>query len=446
MLQVDIGSARACHLQQVSVGICDGTRFLPFTFLVEVVAAACSVLCSDAHISLPCVQGASAARLLSPVDHRLVATCQVLAHGGEVKIFHESSDAKQVVFFTGRLSAPVVDHSMDTYVMRNEHTHGASVSSVLPYAFSFWKNTVQPAGILAALADPVICMSGLWIPPCLCESTAALYFAANLSAACTVAACSAFVPCSSPRACKDLQLHVPRFAACLGIPTTAAQCSSRSECVHLDGATLRPINIVAAKGGTALQTGGLLDRPVSLATTDRNTSAASHLPALQLHWQPRPLQSFGQQVFRSIIMSMLPWPKVDVVAKQDIGGSAAVASSVAINAVWGPAAFSCTALAGTASTQVVPFPELCLSTEAHVELLLHTAAIDRCFLVQLPGTPVDVPAALAIYRSVARHPAHSRLSLVTFSQLEAGWNGLSIVPDAALLQGKHRTLPASRYA
>ena len=102
----------------------------------------------------------------------------------------------------------------------------------------------------------------------------------------------------------------------------------------------------------------------------------------------------------------------------------------ALSAVW------CDRPATNISASGLPCcSELSLGTDAQLELLFHSSEPNQlCYLVQQPGSPVDMSMALATYRAVAQSAVNVKLSLITFDQ--CGGHGASRNTSVALLQGK----------
>jgi hypothetical protein len=127
---------------------------------------------------------------------------------------------------------------------------------------------------------------------------------------------------------------------------------------------------------------------------------------------------------------------------------ASFAGLQSISAVWAPApatgpqlvdsAHPCAAQAG-ADGLVSAATEICISSAVHLQLLLSCAEVQSCLWVQLPGEPVDMPAALAAYQGVlgaGGSSAGPRLALVTVNtQQVPGHPATHAGTSTAMLQG-----------
>ena len=230
---------------------------------------------------------------------------------------------------------------------------------------------------------------------------AAMHLGRLSSAACTLSACSLYVAAAS----------------------SAGELSA--------AATSSAAAVLAAGSHAALQVEGIMFRTARAVQVHSRADAPQTSPAWQLMWQPVDLQTGSpplQGSTTALVISTQPWPLSHLCA--DPGASSTGQALVAANAVWGGTG----TVPGGSSTQ--PIPELCFSTEAHLQLLLQTAKPQQCLFVQPPGQAVDTPAALAAFRAIAGSQASTRLSLVTYDQQDFGAFGAQPQSDAGLLLGK----------
>jgi len=115
--------------------------------------------------------------------------------------------------------------------------------------------------------------------------------------------------------------------------------------------------------------------------------------------------------------------------------SSHAAPLVALNAVLGGNA-GFMDLVASCSPYVKQGLEVCVGTEAQLQVLVDNSLVQHCLFAQPPGAAVDIAAALASYGCVARQPRKIQLSLVTYNQQESGGMSPSVTADVALLQGK----------
>lgn len=232
-------------------------------------------------------------------------------------------------------------------------------------------------------------------------SEAAMHLGRLSSAACTLSACSLYVAAAS----------------------SAGEVSA--------AATSSTAAVLAAGSHAAVQVEGITSHTAPAVEVRSASGGPQVSPAWQLMWQPVDLQTGSAPLpcsITALVISTQPWPLSHVCT--DPGTFSTGQAMVAANAVWG----------GTDAAPVgssnQPIPELCFSTEAHLQLLLQTAQPQQCLFVQPPGQAVNTPAALAAFRAIAGSQASTRLSLVTYDQQDFGALGARPQSDAGLLLGK----------
>ena len=186
----------------------------------------------------------------------------------------------------------------------------------------------------------------------------------------------------------------------------------------------------------ACQLHGLLLRPLP-AVSAKRIATQRQSPAWQLLWRPTEILPVQQRFRPCLILSTHPCylSSLCEYSSHLQGGDVLLA---ALNAVWNENSGT----ANNASSSPTCCSELCLSSEVHLELLLHTLGSQQlCFLVQESGSAVDLSAALVSYRAVARLSTGLRIALITYNQQVVGSLGPSTSSQVAFLQGEYQDIP-----
>ena len=177
-----------------------------------------------------------------------------------------------------------------------------------------------------------------------------------------------------------------------------------------------------------------LHRLPALAHQQDQLAAAASWPGWQLHWQPTDVAELHSVPAPAtvLVVSTTPCPLEHLCSS--MGEQPALC---AVNAVWGDADAPASSNWTTA--------ELCVGSEAHLQLLVDACEVEHCIVAHTAGSASAweparpaVHAALATYRVLlARQgPVQPRISLVTFGAEELSAADAVGCPSAALLLGE----------
>lgn len=198
--------------------------------------------------------------------------------------------------------------------------------------------------------------------------------------------------------------------------------SQHSSCVLLEAGTATT-TLWSSESRVATQVRDLVARPATALVEYAVAAVAS--PCWKLTWHPAamPCPPAGTNGTKALLISSVAWPLSAVCSGRNVPDL----PLLTMNAVWG---------AGLSpSNSSRQCPEISLSSDAHLFMLLQSMESKQCMYVQPPGATVDVCAALASYRLVARSSNNMYMSLVTYDQSLVDNSSTCPQPTVALLQG-----------
>lgn len=201
-------------------------------------------------------------------------------------------------------------------------------------------------------------------------------------------------------------------------------CTGQSSHVTVEAgnaaATLR-----SAEGTAATHVHEIVTRPTRALQTTR-ANAALTAPCWRLAWHPAAISkpSIEANDIKALLVSSAVWPLSALCS----GQPAQELPLLAMNAVWGSGIPSCGCK--------LQCPEISLGSDVHLHTLTQFMEPQLCVYVQPPGSSVNVHAALASYRLVARSANNVCMTLVTYDQSLIGSSATCPDASVAVLQGE----------
>jgi hypothetical protein len=398
----------ACSLNRASLAFCwqhavMETFSAPAAVLLEIMSAAGDMLAVAAtHTMALCAATISSTILMHSDAVQL--ECSVDFRRGILKI-HDSAGSVCCEGASGALAA--------TPALQAPTTPLSPVHRTLSLMRVSWDQNSRPNAVAAVVDASMLQPHGYHMHPAV--SQAALVLSAVKPPSETVAAevmlgCEAYVPGT-----------IGLASLAVGGNSIIASSSREQDLLSLASQTALP--------ATKLQ--GLVTRPVFEDLRQRLTSSEASA-AWQLQWKPvRFSAATSSKEACCLLLSTTPC------SMAQICGYAAKGSRHAITAVHATIVTGgCTPTRATSAAAAGV--EFCVSTEAHLELLLGALDVQHCLYAHHPQplSNEDVSVGLMAYRTVARCEKQLTMSLLTFDSQEVAPHPFLPQPAAQMMQGE----------